>query len=83
MFRPRKSTGSQMADIMTDVSQSALYLDVTDAAQDAQLRGQFAVQLGYPVRKVSPNHIRLRMVEGSEGGYTTAVLRSPIAKPNE
>jgi HEPN domain-containing protein len=83
LFRSSKFTGSQMADIMMSLSQSALYLEVTDAVQDAQLRSQFALHLRYPGRKVSPDEIGLRMVHGPEGSYATAVLKVPIAKLNE
>lgn len=83
LFRSSKYTGSQMANIVMKVSQSSLYLEVTDAVQDAQLRSQFALHLRYPGRKVSPDEIGLRMIHGPEGSYTTAVLKVPIAKPKE
>jgi hypothetical protein len=72
-----------MADITMDMSQSALYLEVIDPLQDAQLRAQFAAHLRNPGRKVSLEEIGLRMVHGPEGSYATAVLKVPIAKPNE
>jgi hypothetical protein len=80
-FRSSKLIGSQMADIMLNSSESALYLEVTDAAADARLRAQFAVQLRNPGRKVSPEEIALKMVHGPEGSYTTALLKAPISKP--
>jgi len=83
LFRSSKFTGSQMADIMMALSQSALYLEVTDALQDKQLRSQFALHLRYPGRKVSPDEIGLKIVDGPEGGYATAVLKVPIVKPNK
>ncbi len=83
LFRSSKFTGSQMADIMMALSQSALYLEVTDALQDTQLRSQFALHLRYPGRKVSPEEIGLKMVHGPEGSYATAVLKVPIVKPNK
>ncbi len=83
LFHSSKFTGSQMADITMDVSQSSLYLEVSDSLQDAQLRAQFATHLRNPGRKVSPEEIGLRMVHGPEGCYATAVLKVPIAKQNE
>lgn len=83
LFRSSKYTGSQMADIVMKVAQSSLYLEVTDPVQNAQLRSQFALHLRYPGRKVSPEEIGLRMVDGPEGSYATAVLKVPIAKPNK
>jgi HEPN domain-containing protein len=82
LFRSSKFTGSQMADIVMDLSQSALYLEVTDALQDAQLRSQFALHLRYPGRRVSPDEIGLKMVHGPEGSYATAILKVPVVKPN-
>ena len=81
LFRSSKFTGSQMADITMGLSQSALYLEVTDALQDTQLRSQFTLHLRYPGRKVSPDEIGLKMVHGPEGSYATAVLKVPIVKP--
>jgi HEPN domain-containing protein len=83
LFRSSTFTGSQMADITLDLSQSALYLEVTDAVQDAQLRRQLEAHLRNPGRKVSPEEIGLKMVHGPEGSYTTAVLRIPLAKPKK
>lgn len=83
LFRSSKFTGSQMADITLDLSQSALYLEVTNAVQDAQLRRQLAAYLRNPGRKVSPEEIGLKMVNGPEGSHTSAVLRIPMAKPKE
>ncbi len=62
LFRSSRFTGSQMADITMDMSQSALYLEVIDPLQDAQLRAQFAVHLRNPGRKVSPEEIGLSRV---------------------
>jgi hypothetical protein len=36
-----------------------------------------------PGRKVFPEEIGLKMVHGPEGSYATAMIRRPIAKPNE
>lgn len=83
LFRSSRFTGSQMADITMDISQSALYLEVVDPLQDAQLRTRFAAHLRHPGRKVSPEEIGLRMVHGPEGSYASAVLKAPIAKPHE
>jgi hypothetical protein len=83
LFHSSRFTGSQMGEIMMDQSRSALYLEVTDALQDAQLRRQLAAHLRNPGRKVSPEEIELKMVHGPEGSYATAVLRRPIAKPDK
>ena len=83
LFRSSKFTGSQMADIVMALSQSALYLEVTDAQQDTQLRSRFALHLRHPGRKVSPDEIGLKIVHGPEGSYATAVLKVPIVKPNK
>lgn len=72
-----------MADITMKLPQSALYLEVTNALQDTQLRGQFALHLRYPGRKVSPDEIGLKLIHGPEGSDATAVLTVPIAKPNK
>jgi hypothetical protein len=72
-----------MADITMVLAQGALYLEVTDALQDTQLRSQFALQLRYPGRKVSPDEIGLKMIHGPEGSYATAVLKGPIVKPSK
>ncbi|HMG86738.1 MAG TPA: HEPN domain-containing protein [Terracidiphilus sp.] len=82
LFRSSKFTGLQMADLTMDLSQSALYLEVTDPRQDAQLRAQLAFQLRNRGRKVSPDEIGLTMTHGPEGSYTTAVLKVPVAKPD-
>jgi HEPN domain-containing protein len=82
-FRSSKYTGSQMADISMDLSNSALYLEVTDANHDAQLRGQYLLHLKNPGRKVSPEEIGLNMTHGPEGSYATVMLRAPIARPEE
>jgi hypothetical protein len=67
LFRSSKFTGSQMADITLDLSQSPLYLEVTDAVQDAQLRRPLEAHLRNLDRKVSPEEIGLKMVHGPEG----------------
>ncbi|MDR3734661.1 MAG: HEPN domain-containing protein [Acidobacteriaceae bacterium] len=81
LFRSSKYMGSQMADITMSTSQSALYLEVTDPLQDAQLRAQFAAHLRNPGRRVSPEEIGIQMVHGSEGSYVTALLKTPIVRP--
>jgi HEPN domain-containing protein len=83
LFRSSKYTGSQMADITMSTSQSTLYLEVTDPLQDAQLRAQFAAHLRNPGRRVSPEEIGIQMVHGPEGSYVTALLKTPIARPQE
>lgn len=82
-FRSSKHTGSQMADISMDLSNSALYLEVTDPNHEAQLRGKFLLHLKYPGKKVSPEEVGLRMVHGPEGSYATVMLKAPIAGPEE
>ena len=82
LFRSSKFTGLQMADVTMDVSQSALYLEVTDPQQDGQLRSQLMFQLHNRGRKVSPDEIGLSMTHGPEGSYTTAVLKVPMRKPD-
>jgi HEPN domain-containing protein len=83
LFRSSRFIGSQMVDITLDMAQSALYLEVTDTRQDAQLRSQLMAHLRNPGRKVFPEEIGLKMVHGPEGSYATAMIRRPIAKPNE
>jgi hypothetical protein len=82
-FRSSKYTGSQMADLSMDLSNSALYLEVTDPKHDAQLRGQFLLHLRNPGRKVSPEEIGLNMVHGPEGSCATVILKAPVAEPEE
>jgi hypothetical protein len=80
-FRSSKYTGSQMADITMDPSNSALYLEVTDHNQDAQLRGLFLLHLRNPGKKVSPEEVGLNMVHGPEGSYASIMLKAPIHGP--
>jgi HEPN domain-containing protein len=82
LFRSSKFTGLQMVDITIALSQSALYLEVTDPQQIAQLRAQLMFQLRNRGTKVSPDEIGLKMTHGPEGSYTTAVLKVPIVNPN-
>jgi HEPN domain-containing protein len=82
-FRSSKYTGSQMADLVMASSSSALYLEVTDPNQDAQLRWQFLLHLRNPGKKVSPDEIGLNMVNGPEGSYATVMLKAPVIRPTE
>jgi len=80
-FRSSKYTGSQMADITMDPSNSALYLEVTDRNQDAQLRGLFLLHLKNPGKKVSPAEVGLNIIHGPEGSYASIMLKAPIHGP--
>jgi hypothetical protein len=82
-FRSSKYTGSQMADLVMDPSSSALYLEVTDPDQDAQLRRQFLLHLRNPGKRVSPEEIGLNMVHGPEGSYTSVMVKAPVIRPAE
>jgi HEPN domain-containing protein len=77
-FRSSKYTGSQMADVAMDPSYSALYLEVTDRNEDAQLRGLFLLHLKNPGKKVSPEEVGLNMVHGPEGSYASIMLKAPV-----
>jgi hypothetical protein len=80
LFRSSTVFGSQMADMVVTSKESGLYLEVTDPAEDSKLRMQFIAHLRNPGRKVTPEEIGLRTVHGSEGSYTTAVIRVPVPK---
>jgi hypothetical protein len=64
-----------MMDIPMSVDQSALYLEVTDPQQDANLRLRLAEHLRDPGRRATPEEIGLKVVKGVEGSYATAMFR--------
>jgi hypothetical protein len=74
-FHSSEFTGSQMMDIPMSVDQSALYLEVTDPQQDANLRLRLAEHLRDPGRRATPEEIGLKVVKGVEGSYATAMFR--------
>jgi hypothetical protein len=77
-FRSSPAIGSIMADISMDVAQSALYLEVTDQLQIAELRNRYEFHLKNRGRLVRPEEIGVQMASGIEGAYTTSILKRRI-----
>jgi hypothetical protein len=82
-FHSSELFGARMGDMQLDMSQSAMYLEVTDPRQDAQLRYRLSVHLRNPGRRVTPEEMGLSIVKGPEGSYATAMLRMRVERPCE
>jgi len=84
LFTSHPRTGSQMMDLqLDDVAVSALYLEITDPAEEAMLRGRFAAHLRNPGKRVSPDELGIKQMDGPEGGYLTAMISRKINRPDD
>jgi len=79
LFMSNPVSGSQMLDLkLDDAATSSLYLEITDPQEDARLRQILMAHLRNPGRRVRPEEIGIRQVDGPEGSYLTAMISRKI-----
>jgi HEPN domain-containing protein len=79
LFMSNPISGSQMLDLKLDeAATSSLYLEVTDQQEDARLRQVLMAHLRNPGRRVRPEEMGIRQVDGPEGSYLTVTIRRKI-----
>lgn len=74
-FHSSNALGSAMVDKWMDMGQSAMYLEITDPRQEAQLRAQLVAHYRNPGRRVTPEEVGLKSESGVEGSFTTAMIK--------
>lgn len=77
-FHSDKTFGAQLAELTVSTEFAPIYLEVSDKAEEQQLRRQLIFQLRNPGRVVTPEEVGLRSVDSNEGSYTTAMLRKKV-----
>jgi HEPN domain-containing protein len=77
-FHSSTFTGMQMMDIVMKTVQSAMYLEVTDTAEIERLKRKLVFHIRNRGKRVSPNEIGLKMINGPEGCYVTATFERQI-----
>lgn len=75
LFHSSNALGPAMADKLLDMGQSAMYLEITDPRQEAQLRAQLLAHYRNPGRRVTPEEVGLKSESGAEGSFTTAMIK--------
>jgi hypothetical protein len=70
--------GNLMADIVMHTAQSSMHLEVTGAAENERLRLRLMVHTRNRGKRVSPDEIGLKMVDGPEGSYVMARVAKQV-----
>ena len=81
LFQSSQFIGAQMVNMLLDTAQSALYLEVTDPHRDGELRNRYLAHLRNPGKKVSQEEMGIKIVDGPEGSYATALIRARLPRP--
>ena len=64
----------QMMDIAMKAEQSAMYLEISDVNEIQRLKRRLAFHMRHRGRRISPDEIGVKMVNGPEGSYVTATV---------